>query len=452
MNRITRSTCGTICGPGNPGRSTAAVPRGGGPFRAPPCLLARVFATLVAAACGGRVAAEPLRVTAEFEGGSVAVLAIDEAAREVRFTPGGKADRGWPCWWYFQIDGLEPGMPVTLSLRGSTATKDAAGSQPLAAAWAMPESAAWSEDGGTWLQTDKGVRNGDWMVYTVMPTKRRAFVAWGPPYTPSAAAAVVERLAAKHPHAKAETLCRSREGRTVPMLHVREGEAADTDRFGVWVQARQHAWESGSSWVAQGFAEWVLGDAPEAAWLRRHADIFIVPIMDVDNTATGDGGKDADPWDHNRDWSDQPRWAETAAAQRRVADLIRQRRMDVFLDLHNPAPGDPSFFYVLDPGLLPPETVVMRDRFVTTAYGRIAAIKPLVPMSNQPKVTNAGYHPRWREISANWVALHGNPQTVSLCLETIWNSRASTTSGYRAVGAALAAATQTHLAERPARP
>ena len=236
------------------------------------------------------------------------------------------------------------------------------------------------------------------------------------------------------------------------MLHVRAGDLADPQRFGIWVQARQHAWESGSSWVARGFAEWCVSDTPEAAWLRDHADIFIVPIMDVDNTATGDGGKDADPWDHNRDWSDQPRWSETAAAQRRVADLIRQGRMDVFLDLHNPAPGDPSFFYVLDPGLLPAEMVAVRDRFVTTAYGRIAAIKPLVPMSNRPKVTNADYHPRWREISANWVALHGNPHTVSLCLETIWNSRASTTTGYRAVGAALAAATHAHLTERPARP
>lgn len=91
-----------------------------------------------------------------------------------------------------------------------------------------------------------------------------------------------------------------------------------------------------------------MSDHPDAAWLRQHAEIFVVPIMDVDNTATGNGGKNALPQDHNRDWSSQPHWNEIIAAKRRVSDLIAEGRMDVFLDLHNPAPGDPSFFYVLD--------------------------------------------------------------------------------------------------------
>ena len=73
-------------------------------------------------------------------------------------------------------------------------------------------------------------------------------------------------------------------------------------------------------------------------------------------------------------------------------------------------------------------------------------------MSNTPKVTGANYHPLWRQISANWVSMNGNPHTVSLCLETIWNSPRSTTEGYRAVGASLAASVREYLAERPARP
>jgi len=45
--------------------------------------------------------------------------------------------------------------------------------------------------------------------------------------------------------------------------------------------------------------------------------------------------------------------------------------------------------------------------------------------------------------------MNGNPHTVSLCLETIWNYKNSTTTGYRAVGANLAAATREYLGERP---
>ena len=44
-----------------------------------------------------------------------------------------------------------------------------------------------------------------------------------------------------------------------------------------------------------------------AAMRAYGAEIVLVPIMDIDNAATGNGGKDALPQDHNRDWSDQPR-------------------------------------------------------------------------------------------------------------------------------------------------
>ena len=345
--------------------------------------------------------------------------------------PGGDPVRGWPCWWYFRVGGITPGETITLRLRGSTAA--VAKQKPLSAVWAMPDHAAYSIDGETWLHTEKGQRQDEWMLYTLKPDAASVFVAWGPPYTPSTAAKFVRDMSQKSPHAKATELCRSRENRPVPMLHVREGERIGKQRFGVWVQARQHAWESGSSWVAQGFGEWLLSDDDGAAWLRQHAEVFIIPVMDVDNTATGNGGKDSLPQDHNRDWSPDPHWNEIIAAQRMIGGLIDEGRMDVFLDLHNPAPGDPSFFYVLPSEMLKDPMVSLRDRFIDLAYKRISQIKPLIPMSNKPKVTGASYHPLWRQISANWVSMNGNPHTVSLCLETIWNYKNSTTTGYRAV-------------------
>ena len=93
----------------------------------------------------------------------------------------------------------------------------------------------------------------------------------------------------------------------------------------------------------------------------------------------------------------------------------------------------------------------MRDRFIELAYARISKTKPWMPMRKEPKLTGASYHPLWRQISANWVSMNGNPHTVSLCLETMWNNKNSTTTGYRAVGANLAAAVQEYLSERPER-
>ncbi|MFT5122004.1 MAG: hypothetical protein ACI9QL_003460 [Candidatus Omnitrophota bacterium] len=401
-------------------------------------------------------AAEPLSVVSEFEGASVSNLEIDSTARSISFTPGGDPNRGWPCWWYFRVNGVTPGETITLHLHGHTATDTKPGALAAifrsATAFSMPEQATFSTDGKTWLHTEKGTKEGDRMIYTIKPDASSVFVAWGPPYTPGTSSSFVKAMSEESPHAKAEELCRSREGRPVPMLHVQEGDRKRKQRFGVWVQARQHAWESGSSWVAQGFGEWLLGEDADAAWLRQHAEIYLVPIMDVDNTATGNGGKNALPQDHNRDWSPQPHWNEVLAAKKHVSGLIREGRMDVFLDLHNPAPGDPTFFYILDNSLLKEPMIGLRDRFIELAYARISTIKPLIPMSNKPKTTGSNYHPLWRQISANWVCMNGNPHTVSLCLETIWNYKNSTTEGYRSVGANLAAAVREYLAERPARP
>ncbi len=394
-------------------------------------------------------AVEPLAVEADFEGASVAGVNIDQSARRVSFMPGGDPVRGWPCWWYLRVKGISPGETITLALRGSTAAK--AGAKPLASSWAMPAQATYSTDGITWRHTEKGVHDKEEMIYTLKPDAPAVYVAWGPPYTPAIAAKFVREISANCAFATAEELCKSREGRGVPMLHIQQGQRTSKQRFGVWVQARQHAWESGSSWVAQGFAKWVMGDSPDAVWLREHAEIFVVPIMDVDNTATGNGGKDAVPHDHNRDWSEKPHWNETIAAQKRAKQWIDEARMDVFLDLHNPAPGDPTFFYILKADALKEPMLSLRDRFIQLAYGRISKIKPLIPMSNKPKITDEKYSPLWREISANWVSMHGNPQTMSVCLETIWNYPSCTTQGYEAVGENLAASVREYLGERPAR-
>jgi len=434
-----------------------AVSRSRSPQTSVPALFLNCgrFALLVAALV--LLSARPalaLTVDSDFEGASVRVLKIDEEQRSIHFIPGGDPDRGWPCWWFFRIDGITPGETITLRLEGSPATAqkpEAPLQRRLSPTWAMPKQAAFSTDGESWQQTEPGRRDGEQMIYTVQPETKSLYVAWGPPYTPGMAAKFFRELSLHSPHAHAKELCRSREDRAVPMLHVYEGERKPEERFGVWVQARQHAWESGSSWVAQGFAEWLVSDDVDAAWLRQHAEIFLVPIMDVDNVATGNGGKDAAPWDHNRDWSDKPHWNEVAAAQQQVKQLIREERMDVFLDLHNPAPGDPTFFFTLPADQLKESTVMLRDRFIEIAYGRISSIKPLVPMSSKPKTTGPAYHPLWRQISSNWVNMNGNPHTVSLCLETIWNSPRSTQEGYRSVGAALAASVREYLGERPER-
>jgi hypothetical protein len=410
----------------------------------------RIFAA-TALSCFSHLPA--LTIESDFEGASVRIVHTDDAAQTVRFMPGGDPKRGWPCWWQFRLTGLDIAKPLTLELQASDLPMPQANgspsNKPLAGEWAMADRASYSVDGKTWKHTEPGQKHDGRMIYILKAESPTLLVAWGPPYTPSRAAAFVHDAASGTASARELELCKSREGRSVPMLRVCEGNRLQTHRFGVWVEARQHAWEAGSSWVCQGFAEWLLGSDKDAAWLRLHAEIFIVPIMDVDNTATGNGGKEALPHDHNRDWMEKPNWNEVAAAQSHIREMAKEGRMDVFLDLHNPAPGDKrAFFYVLPDALVKEPMLTNRNRFIGLAT---SSVREVFPMLDKPKEDGPKYHPLWRQISGTWVSMNANPHTVATCLETSWNTPQSTVEGYKAVGAQLAKAVQSYLATMPPR-
>jgi hypothetical protein len=395
-------------------------------------------------------ASAELSVSTDFEGGSALVESIDEAAREVRLRPGGDPARGWPCWWFVRIDGLGAGEPATLVLRGSERPARNNGQdtgKPLSPSWAMPAAAAVSDDGRAWRQTGFGTRETDRISYPLVGNGGPLWVAWGPPFTSRETDALLDEAVEARPEfASAFELARTREGRPVRGLRVATEEGGR--KPAVWVQARQHAWESGSSWVARGFVEWLLGEAEEAARLRENAEVFVIPVMDADRVATGDGGKESDPRDHNRDWAELPHYPEIAATQRRLLGFAAEGRLAVFLDLHNPAAGDRRpFFFVGPPELLADEARANRERFLGLAA---KFIDPPLALDPKPRVTGQNYHPLWRQISGQWVNDHGNPHTLAACLETSWNTPHSTAAGYRDVGAKLARAVAEYLAERAA--
>jgi hypothetical protein len=351
------------------------------------------------------------------------------------------------------VDGIEKDATLTFEVVGSDRPIPQAGGyqgRPLSSDWATPKRAAVSFDGVTWQHTELGEKRPNGMLWRVKATGPTVWLAWGPPFTPHDASALVKELVDGHSFAEAFPLARTREGRDVPAVRMHTGGAAGADCFGVWVEARQHAWESGGSWVCRGFAEWLAGADEAARWLREHAEVFIVPIMDLDHVATGDGGKEALPQDHNRDWSDAPHWPEVAAAQKRLAALASEHRLDVFLDLHNPAAGDlGSYFYTGEDSLLQAAGLRQRQRFLTLAREHLTGPIPYDPKTRS---SGAGYHPLWRQISNNWVSVHGHPHTVALCLETAWNTPASTSEGYLATGRQLAATVAAYLRENPRNP
>ena len=71
------------------------------------------LAALVVLAAASPAPAADLKVVTDFPGGSARVEGIDQKTRTVRIVPTPHADRGWVCWWYFKLEGVEKGETIT---------------------------------------------------------------------------------------------------------------------------------------------------------------------------------------------------------------------------------------------------------------------------------------------------------------------------------------------------
>ncbi len=371
----------------------------------------------------------PTRLVVEtnFPNGSGRVIEIDQVARHIRIEPTSHESRGWACWWYIRVSGIEPGEVITLEV----------GPEP----WATPNQATFSIDDRTWQQTAPGEIAGRSIKYQQRVDASIAWFAWGPPFTIAEAAELIEQAKQACDDVVEFKLCVSRGGRDVPAMRFQPREAKSTSA--VWVQARQHAWEAGSSWVCKGFVEWLVSDDPRATRLRSNTTVTVVPIMDVDNVAIGAGGKNQVPHDHNRDWSKQPHWRSVEEAMRELRRFDDAGQLDLFVDLHNPGANTTRPFYYVAPREL--MTVLRQrnlDRFL--AASRIEMTGPL-QFTGEIIESGPEYDDGWKRISKNWVTLNTRDHVVATTLETAWNTPDSTIEGYQTVGRQLGLAIERYL-------
>jgi hypothetical protein len=388
-----------------------------------------------------------LVVDADFINGNGSVESLDQRTRILRLSPTEHKQRGWPCWWYVKITGIVPGETLTLDV----------GKAP----WATPARAAYSLDNQNWCQTNRGLRQQNRIVYRQRIDAHEAWFAWGPPFTVADANALADWASTQIQHTRKLDLVRTRGGHAVPAIRVgcfpvgavlepeppHKTDATHGQRHTIWIQARQHAWEAGSSWVCKGLVNWLATDDPRAESLRSMADLVIVPIMDVDNVLLGAGGKNQRPHDHNRDWSADPHWPAVRAATKEIRELDRDGRFDVFIDLHNPGPGDDApFFFVAPRKLLTDKGRRNLRRLMATAQAEITG-----PLAFNGKIRESGpeYDKDWRRISKNWVSFNTREHVVAVTLETTWNSPQSTITGYETVGRQLGLALERYLRTNP---
>jgi hypothetical protein len=128
-------------------------------------------------------------------------------------------------------------------------------------------------------------------------------------------------------------------GRDLEMVRIGDPAAP----YRVFVRARAHPWESGSSWVAQGLIQRLLKQDEDAKKFLKVFSLYILPMANKDGVARGGTRFNLNGKDLNRDWDApaDPRFApENAALEQWLEGMIAAgRRPHLALELHNDGSG-----------------------------------------------------------------------------------------------------------------
>lgn len=360
-------------------------------------------------------------------GGSVNVISSNPAT--IQFKPHNEGAGGWgQVWWYFKLEGLTPGEQITLQLDNEPAN---AGISPQA---------KFSYDQEVWGLTNTGehieIDGKDCFVYKHTVRGEKVWFAYDLPYTPEHVENLLIPGVKRHPGVEVFELCKTKGNRPITAFRFNTGSNSDK-KYGIWLQARAHAFETGGSWVLHELTRWLLSDDPAAIALLNCATITVVPIVDVDGVVEGRTGKNQAPYDHNRNWQDSPAyWMETQTIKSMITKMSENNNVDLFIDFHGPGNlSHPYFIVPLSVDLPFEEQRLNRKKFLEVLNSKSLDKKARLSQS----MTQIYYSERSNYMdspeglsSSKWVAMNANKHTIALTLEVNMNTPLSTFAGYRA--------------------
>lgn len=266
-----------------------------------------VLSTLSVAGIGAVSHAQdphPILINANFPG---AALGKVEKLGDAEFrlhVPGQYDERGrnrQTTWYYFRMERVK-GRDLNLTLTDLVGEyNDKPGAVPMS-----PDTVpVWSADGRTWRHFEGMVWDDQKKeaILRLRPDADTLWVAHQPPYVPDD----LQRLLAdvdRTPHARVEVIGKTVQGRDLHLVTVTDFAVPDAGKKTVWLQARQHAWESGTSYVLDAALRFITSETPRAAELRRQVVFKFQPMGDPDGSANGKVRFNANGFDVNRHWDE----------------------------------------------------------------------------------------------------------------------------------------------------
>lgn len=225
-------------------------------------------------------------------------------------------------WYFFRIDGARGKVTIDLvNLPGEYNYK------PNRGAVTKDTPAVYSENGVDWKHVEEFEYDAaePRMRLSVPAHGKPVWIAHTPPYTERNLNAL-EKWAKTKPGFRVETIGKTVDGRPLRLWTIGDGPRV------AWLMFRQHSWETGSSWVAEGLVKQLLANPP------KHLTVKMFPLCDPDGVERGGVRFNKFGYDLNRNWDvngveKMPEITAQRGAIKRWLDS--GKRIDLFYSLHN---------------------------------------------------------------------------------------------------------------------
>jgi dienelactone hydrolase len=235
-------------------------------------------------------------------------------------------------WYYFRVDGCRR-REVTVDLVDLPGEYNYKPNRGAVTADTLP---VYSYDGRNWrhFEATEYDATEPRLRLRLTPESDSVWIAHVPPYTNADLARLLKEYE-KSRDLEVTSIGRTLQGRSIPLLTI-TAEGVGAPKKTIWLMFRQHAWESGTSWVAEGAIRFLLSPAAEP--IRRASVFKILPMCDPDGVALGGVRFNVKGYDLNRNWDvvDPQSMPEIAAQRRAILDWVDSGKpVDLFLALHN---------------------------------------------------------------------------------------------------------------------
>jgi hypothetical protein len=284
----------------------------------------------------------PVIFNTAFESGSIGLiekLADDDYRLHVRGQQDAYGRNRQATWFHFRMDDVA-NRALTLRLSSFRGEYNHRPSTP-AGAWMRP---VFSVDGKNWKHFEDAAWDADKAELTLQlrVTSNTVWIAHIPPYPYSRVLELLNEVKPL-PHARVEVIGQSVMGRDLHLVTVTNFSKPEATKKVVWLQARQHAWECGTSFLVEGALRFITSDDPQAARLRDETIFKFVPMINPDSVVRGEVRFNVNGFDPNRQWDEvdvgEKRWLdrnpEIWYVKKALLAQHAQKPIDLAMNLHN---------------------------------------------------------------------------------------------------------------------